>query len=90
MTSPKKDFFILQNDGSYKKLQRGKCRHLNGEWRYKSQKHRYLIIYDKTLKTIWQEQPYPKIEQKAPFNFDTTDKPNQNFIPYETAQFKLF
>ena len=46
LTSPKKDFFILQDDGSYKKLQRGKCRHLKGEWRDKSQKHRYLIIYE--------------------------------------------
>lgn len=90
LTSPKKDFFILQDDGSYKKLQRGKCKHLKGEWRDKSQKHRYLIIYDDKLKTIWQEQPYPKSEQKAPFNFQETDKPNQEFMPIETAQLKMF
>jgi hypothetical protein len=90
LTDKKKDFFILQEDGSYKKLQRGKCKHLIGEWRDKSQKHRYLIVYDKKLKTLWIEQPYPKIKQNAPFNYEKTDKPNQNFIPIETAQLKLF
>lgn len=90
LTSPKKDFFILQDDGSYKKLQRGKCKFLIGEWRDRSQKHRYLIIYDKKLKTTWRELPYPKQEQKAPFNFEITEKPNQYFIPVETAQLKLF
>jgi hypothetical protein len=49
-----------------------------------------LIIYDQSLKTVWQEQSYPKAEQKAPFNFEHTDKPNQEFIPIETAQFKMF
>lgn len=90
LTSPKKDFFILQDNGTYKKLQRGKCKHLNGEWRNKSQKHRYLIIYDNNLKTIWEEKKYPKLEQKSPFNFQETDKPNQIFIPIETNQFKMF
>jgi len=56
----------------------------------RSQKHIYLIIYDQNLKTIWQEQPYPKAEQKAPFNFEHTDKPNQEFMPVETAQLKMF
>jgi hypothetical protein len=90
LTSQKKDFFIYQNDGSYKKLQRGKCKHLTGEWRYKSQKHRYMIIYDKKLKTIWKEQLYPKLEQKASFNYVYSEKPIQEFIPIETSQFKLF
>jgi hypothetical protein len=90
LTSPKKDFFILQEDGTYKKLQRGKCRHLNGEWRDKSQKHRYLIIYDKSLQTIWGKQRYPKEKQNAPFNFENTNKPNQHFIPIETAQLRIF
>ena len=90
LTAPKKDFFVLQNDGSYKKLQRGKCKHLQGEWRDKSQKHRYMIIYDNKLKTNWQEQPYPKNKQIAPFNFEDTDKPNQLFIPKESAQYNLF
>lgn len=89
LTDPKKDFFILQKDGTYKKLQRGKCKHLIGEWRDKSRKHRYLIIYDKKLKTIWEEQPYPKTEQKSPFNFNKTDKEEQIYLPPETAQLTL-
>jgi hypothetical protein len=90
LTDQKKDFFIDQHDGTFKKLQRGKCRHLDGEWRDKSRKHRYLIIYDDKLKTIWQEAPYPKGEQKAPFNNEHSDKPNQEFLPIETAQLKMF
>jgi hypothetical protein len=90
LTSPKKDFFILQEDGSYKKLQRGKCKHLKGEWRDKSQKHRYLIIYDKKLKTVWREEKYPKKQQKSPFNFQETKKENQIYMPVETSQLELF
>jgi hypothetical protein len=90
LTDQKKDFFIKQHDGTFKKLQRGKCKHLDGEWRDKSQKHRYLIIYDCELKTIWKELPYPKGQQKAQFNNEHSNKPNQKFMPIETAQLKLF
>jgi hypothetical protein len=90
LTDQKKDFFIKQENGTFKKLQRGKCRHLDGEWRDKSRKHRYLIIYDNKLKTIWEEAPYPKGEQKSLFNNEYTNKPNQKFMPIETAQLKLF
>lgn len=90
LTDLKKDFFIKQENGSFKKLQRGKCKHLNGEWRIKSQKHRYLIIYDKNLKTIWKEQNYPKLNQNSPFNFEKTDKLDINFIPIEIKQLNLF
>lgn len=64
LTAQKNDFFVDLGNGNYKKLQRGKCKHLKGEWREKNQKHRYLIIYDKDLKTLWNEQEYPKGEQK--------------------------
>lgn len=90
LTDQKKDFFVKQKDGTFKKLQRGKCRHLEGEWRDKSRKHRYLIIYDEKLKTIWEKQPYPKAEQKAPFNYEESNKPQQEFMPIETAQLKIF
>ena len=89
LTDQKNDFFIDKGDGIFEKLQRGKCRHLKGEWRPKNQKHRYLLIFDKSLKTIWQEYPYPKGEQNAPFNFNETNKPMQKFIPLE-AQPQLF
>jgi hypothetical protein len=89
LTDQKNDFFVKQFNGTFKKLQRGKCRHLDGEWRPKNQKHRYLITYDKNLIPLWQEQSYPKGEQKAPFNFEPSDKAVLNFIPQE-AQPKLF
>jgi len=90
LTDQKKDFFINKNDGTFKKLQRGKCKHLIGEWRDKSRKHRYLIIYDNKLKTIWKQEPYPKAKQKAPFNNEFSNKPNQEFMPIETSQLKFF
>lgn len=89
LSDQKNDFFVRQFNGTFKKLQRGKCKHLDGEWRPKPQKHRYMIIYDASLKTLWLEQPYPKGDQKSPFNFEQTTKPTLNFIPQE-GQPKLF
>ena len=62
LTAPKKDFWILQSDGSYKKHNRGKMKGLEGEWRPRSRKHRYLRIYWRILKKKirWVEQPYIK------------------------------
>lgn len=39
---------------------RGSVKGLDGEWRPRSRKHRYMIIYDKNLKCKWQEETYPK------------------------------
>jgi hypothetical protein len=33
---------------------------LEGEWRDRSRKHRYMIVYDKKLTVKWQEEQYPK------------------------------
>lgn len=90
LTDKKKDFFIKNNDGTEKKLQRGKCKHLIGEWRDKNQKHRYLMIFDKNLKTILLEKPYPKDKQISPFNFEKTTKENHIILPIESTQQKLF
>jgi hypothetical protein len=30
------------------------------EFRKDTQKHRYLLIFDKKLKVLWKERPYPK------------------------------
>ena len=49
----KKDFWILQNDGSYLKHSRGKTKGVNGEWRERSQKHRFVMTFDKTLNMLW-------------------------------------
>lgn len=68
LTAPKKDFWILQEDGSYKKHQRGKVKGLEGEWRERSRKHRYLLIYDKDLKCKWELSPYPKEDNNGEYN----------------------
>ena len=54
-TTPKKDFWVKQQDGTHKKLSRGKTKGVEGEWRPRSNKHRFLIIYDKYLKCNWTE-----------------------------------
>ena len=46
LSDPKKDFWIKQNDGSFVKHSRGKMSGLNGEWRDRSRKHRFLMIAD--------------------------------------------
>ena len=53
LTSKKKDFWILQSDGSYKKHSRGKVKGIDGEWRERSQKHRFVMTFDKTLNIRW-------------------------------------
>lgn len=54
----KKDFWFKLEDGSYKKHTRGSVKGKDGEWRPRSQKHRYLITYDKTLSCRWEEKAF--------------------------------
>lgn len=61
LTHPKKDFFIKQPDGNFIKHSRGKVKGLDGEWRDRSRKHRYLITLDKKLVVKWKEECYPKV-----------------------------
>ena len=53
LTDKKKDFWILQENGSYKKHSRGRTKGIPGEWRDRSRKHRFLITYDKKLTCNW-------------------------------------
>lgn len=46
----KSDFWIKQPDGSFIKHSRGPIKGLEGEWRERSRKHRYMLIFDKELK----------------------------------------
>ena len=55
LAAAKKDFWILQDDGSHIKHSRGKVKGLTGEWRPRSLKHRFLITYDKSLTCQWSE-----------------------------------
>lgn len=51
LTEPKKDFYYL--DGT--KHSRGSVKGLEGEWRERSRKHRYLMIFDKRLNILWKQ-----------------------------------
>ncbi len=60
LTAQKHDFWKLCADGTYIKQTRGKTKGIDGERRPRSRKHRYLIVYDKKLNILWEEQPYPR------------------------------
>ena len=57
LTDKKSDFWIKQADGTYIKHSRGPIKGLEGKWRERSRKHRYLMIFDKELKNKlkWEE-----------------------------------
>jgi len=56
LTDPKKDFYYA--DGT--KHSRGPIKGAEGEWRERSRKHRYLMVFDKELKKrlTWKEQKW--------------------------------
>jgi len=54
LTDKKKDFYYL--DGT--KHSRGKTKDSAGEWRERSRKHRFLMVFDKNLKVLWEEQKW--------------------------------
>lgn len=60
LTDPKYDFHEKQDDGSLKLVWRGTVKGHDGEWIKRSRKHRYLLVFDKSLRVKWQRQPYPK------------------------------
>ena len=49
LTDPKKDFYYA--DGT--KHSRGKIKGAAGEWKDRSRKHRYVMIFDKKLELLW-------------------------------------
>lgn len=59
LSSPKNDYFFLDEAGVFQKLSRGPTKGVIGEWRKRSQKHRYLLIYDKGLTPKWIRATYP-------------------------------
>ena len=56
LSSPKKDFYYA--DGT--KHSRGSVKGAEGEWRVRSRKHRYLMVFDKDLKKrlTWKEEKW--------------------------------
>jgi len=55
LTAPKKDFWIRTSDGNYVKHSRGKTKGVDGEWRPRSRKHRFLLVFDKSLNILWSD-----------------------------------
>lgn len=51
----KSDFWIKQTDGSFIKHSRGKIKGVEGEWRPRSRKYRFAMIFDKTLNMKWKK-----------------------------------
>ena len=51
LTDAKKDFYY--SDGT--KHSRGRVKGSEGEWKERSRKHRYVMIFDKSLKLAWKE-----------------------------------
>jgi hypothetical protein len=49
LTDAKKDFYFA--DGT--KHSRGKVKGAEGEWKERSRKHRYVMMFDKSLKLLW-------------------------------------
>ena len=56
----KSDFFEELSNGETRQVWRGSVKGKQGEWIPRSRKHRYMLVYDKSLKIKWQEEPYPK------------------------------
>jgi len=53
LSEPKKDFYFA--DGT--KHSRGSIKGYDGEWRDRSRKHRYVMVFDKNLKLLWDSDP---------------------------------
>jgi hypothetical protein len=49
LTEAKKDFYYA--DGT--KHSRGKVKGVEGEWKDRSRKHRYVMVFDKSLELLW-------------------------------------
>jgi len=60
LTVKKKDFWFKLEDGSYKKHSRGKTKGIEGEWRDRPRKHRYVKVFDNTLTLKWKIEEYRK------------------------------
>jgi hypothetical protein len=52
LTDPKKDFYYT--DGT--KHSRGSVKGVEGEWKERSRKHRYLMVFDKSLNVLWEKK----------------------------------
>lgn len=59
LSAAKRDFWLRTPTG-WLKHSRGRMSGLAGEWRPRSRKHRYLMVFNKKLLCLWPKQAYPK------------------------------
>ena len=57
LTDQKKDFYF--SDGT--KHSRGSVKGEDGEWRDRTRKHRYMMVFDNTLPVLWKKEKYGTI-----------------------------
>ena len=58
LTAPKKDFYLKNADGSFTKHSRGKVKGVEGEWRDRTRKHRFVLTIDPSLTVLWTKQQW--------------------------------
>jgi hypothetical protein len=89
LTDAKKDFFILESDGTYTKHSRGSVAGIDGEWRDRTRKHRFVMIFDKTLKIRWEERKWHN-ETRDDNNRDASASVSlAQLLPQESFQMRL-
>ena len=57
LTDKKKDFYY--SDGT--KHSRGSIKGEDGEWRDRTRKHRYMMVFDGKLQVLWKPEKYGNI-----------------------------
>jgi hypothetical protein len=57
-SASKCDFWKRLEDGTFQKQSRGRTKGVNGEWRPRSLKHRFLKVFDPSLTCKWQTQDW--------------------------------
>lgn len=60
LSARKNDYWMKDPNGVWTKQSRGSVRGKDGEWRPRTRKHRYLIVYDPRLVVRWDRAPFPK------------------------------
>ena len=70
LSAPKNDFWVKQSDGTYIKHSRGPVKMLDGEWRPRTRKHRFLLTYDKTLSCKWAEEKWKSTPKDEDMDFE--------------------
>ena len=80
LSAPKMDFFETA-DGTERKVRRGNVKDKKGAWKPRSRKHRYMLCYDKSLRILWEEEPYPKGDN-AEYQLSPPEEMQMNIFDY--------